>query len=531
MQEELAVTLLHHLPAWRMRAIERIEFSSAQWSVREHEIHVKPLTEVAAKRPGSTGYVPGLHKHLLRPDDAGKAELLLPIIELPKVPLLDLHIAVNGEPVYRVPLDVGANLEAQYIKRLAVEAGIEVANFESDLTDLLAAIFFLPTSQYAAIWKKYCQVSIDPRQWVYPFLRSIGKRDPLRIYLNDFLPFGLKGHILDEWRDVASHIKEYVLQETMEDHLSGAEYPLIALPQMAREMARLGRGDADEELCSQRLKSLYLLLHDAHARKFHTSTHEAKNRARAASDLLSTYAAFGSQWTAFARCKIPVAEPFIITVKETRSIYFQHKWNKEYRSTRKFPTAEHIGRTAWTMVAFADAETNHLSIKTADTSVRLHDCVALDQKGVPLEESARKDAEVNGELDEHAKTFELYLRHDSTASRRKRIWIKCHLRLNRILSLFIYLAMTVTGVGTYLLIWRAIEEKVGGDQIHGLTAKDATVILIPVAFVTAFVLAKENTTLVMRLRKFRQSILLIELFVLLGTAFALYMHHAVRATP
>ncbi|MFB6844416.1 hypothetical protein ACFCXS_06040 [Streptomyces sp. NPDC056373] len=528
MQEELAVTLLHHLPAWRMRAIERIEFSSAQWSVREHEIHVKPLTEVAAKHPGDTEYVPGLYTHLLHPDDKGKVELLLPIIELPKVPLLDLHITVNGEPVYRIPLDIGANLEAQYIKMLAMEAGIDVANFESDLTDLLAAIFFLPTSEYAATWKKYCQVSIDPRQWIYPFLRSIGKRDPLQKYLTEFLPFELKGHILDEWRDTASHIKEYVLQETMEDHLSGAAYPLIALPQMAREMARLGRGDADEELCSQRLKSLYLLLHDAHARKCHASTDESKNRARAASALLSTYAAFGSQWTAFARCKIPTAEPFIITVKETRSIYFQHKWNREYRNSRKFPTAEHIGRTAWTMVAFADAETNHLSIKAADTSVRLHDCVALDQKGVPLEKSARKDTE---ELDEHAKTFELYLRHDSTAGRRKRIWIKCHLRLNRILSLFIYLAMTVTGVGTYLLIRRAIEGKVGEDQIHGLTAKDATVILIPVAFVTAFVLAKENTTLVMRLRKFRQSILLIELFVLLGTAFALYIHHAVRTTP
>ncbi|WP_354395937.1 hypothetical protein [Streptomyces atratus] len=533
MREELALTLLHHLPAWRMRAIERIELSSALWSVREHEIHVKPLSEVATMRPGSTSYVPDLYSRLARlpKDSDGKVELLLPIIELPKVPLLDLHITVNEEPVYRIPLDAGARLEAKYIKSLAMEAGIEVANFEGDLIDLLAAIFFLPTSQYAEIWSKYNQVSIDPRQWGHPFLRLIGKRDPLQIFLNAFLDFELKEHILGEWRDVASRIKEYTLQETMEDYLNGAEYPLIAFPQMSREMARLGKGDLDEELCSQRLRSLYLLLRDAHARKSHTDTEEAEARAGAASTLLSTYAAFGSRWTAFARCTVPVNKPFIITVKETRSIYFQHKWNKEYRSSRTFPTAEHVGRTAWKMVTFADAETNHLSIKTTDTSVRLHDCVALDEKGAPLESPIRMGVKIDGELDEQSKTFERYLRHDSTAGRRKRIWIKCHLRLNRILSFFLYLAMAITAFGISLLIWRAIEGKVGDDPFHGLTAKDAAVILIPVAFVASFLLTRENTTLAMRLRKLRQSILLVELFVLLGTAFALYVHHVVQATP
>ncbi|MGI5408513.1 hypothetical protein ACQEV9_17175 [Streptomyces chartreusis] len=535
MQDNIALTLLHHLPAWRMRAIERIEFSSALWSVREHEIHVKPLTEVAMVRSGLPGHVPDLYSQLARlpKGEDGTAELVLPIVELPKVPLVDLRITVDGEPVYRIPLDVGAEMEAQYIKNLANEAGIDTTSFKNDLTDLLSAIFFLPTSQYAATWKRYKQFSINPRQWRHPIMRILAKKDPLEIFLNSCLRFEVKAHTLQEWREICSPIKDYVLQETMEDYLNGAEYPLIALPQMSREMRRLGKGELDEDSCNRRLKALYDLLYAAHAQKAHIDSENEEQRARAAtaSMLLSTYAAFGSRWTAFSRCRVPVDRPFIINVREMRSIYFQHKWNREYRSWRTFPTAEHVGRTAWKMVTFADAETNHLSIKTADTSVRLHRCEAVDEKGKPVDRPVKEGEKIGGELDEESETFELYLRHDSTPDRLRRIWIKCHLRLDRVISLFFYLAMATTAVGTALLIWRATEGKEVNDEVHGITAKDAAVILIPVAFVASFVLTRDTSTIAMRLRKLRQFILLIELFVLLGTAFALYFGHAIRAHP
>ncbi|QTD99123.1 hypothetical protein [Streptomyces cyanogenus] len=534
MQEEIAVTLLHHLQAWRMRAIERIELSSALWSVREREIHVKPLTRVAAVQSDLPGHIPGFYdqlSHLPREND-GKVELLLPIAELPKVPLLDLHITVDQEPVYRIPLDEGARLEAAYIKYLAIKAGITVADFEADLEELLAAIFFLPTSQYGYIWKKYNQLSMDPRQWRHPMMKLLRRRDPLQIFLDAFLKFDIKEHILNEWREVSSKIRGYVLQETMEDYRNGAENPLIALPQMSREMERLGRGVLDETQCTRRLEALYSLLRDAHAQKSHTETEEARLSAKAASTLLSTYAAFGNRWTAFARCRIPVDRPFIITVKEKRSIYFQHAWHKRFKSSRFFPTAEHLGKTAWKSVTFADAETNHISIQTTDTSVRLHDCQALDELGIPLEKPIQRGEKIDGELDEESKTSERYLRHDSTPGRRKRIWIKCDLRLNRTVSLFLYLAMTVTAFGISLLIWRAVEGKASdSDSLHGLTAKDAAVVLIPVAFVASLLIAKESSTLTMRLRKLRQSVLLIELFILLGTALFLYVFHEIYAKP
>ncbi|MGI5355706.1 hypothetical protein ACQI4E_10385 [Streptomyces sp. CA-252508] len=533
MQEDIAVMLLHHLQTWRMRAIERIELSSALWSVREREIHVKPLAGVATVRSGLPGHIPGFYDQLVRlpRGNDGKVELLLPIAELPKVPLLDLHITVDKEPVYRIPLDAGARLEAAYIKYLADEAGITVPDFETDLMELLAAIFFLPTSQYGYIWKKYNQLSVDPRQWRHPFMKLLGRRDPLRIFLSAFLEFDIAGHVLEQWREDASKIKDYVTPQTMEDYRSGAENPLIALPQMAREMKRLRNEVLDELQCSRRLESLYNLLREADAKKTHTETEDEKQQADAASTLLSTFASFGNRWTAFARCRVPVDKPFIITVREKRSIYFQHKWHKQFKSSRVFPTSEHLGKTAWKLVTFADAETNHISIQTTDTSIRLHDCQALDEHGNPLEKPIRQGEKVDGELDEESKTAERYLRHDSTPDRRKRIWIKCDLRLNRTVSLFLYLAMAITAFGIFLLIWRAAEGKVDGDDLHGLTAKDAAVILIPVAFVASFLLLKETSTLTMRLRRLRQSILLIELFILLGTAFFLYVFHSVYATP
>lgn len=434
--------------------------------------------------------------------------------------------------MYRIPLDEGARLEAAYIEYLALRAGINVADFDADLADLLSAIFFLPASQYGYIWKKYNQLSVDPRQWRHPMLRRLKRRDPLKMFLGAFLHFDVKDHIFNEWSEVSSKIREYVIQETMEDYRNGAENPLIALPQMSREMERLGRGALDEAQCTHRLNALYSLLRDAHVRKNHTETEEALSGAEAATELLSTYANFGNRWTAFAHCWVPVDKPFIITVKEKRSIYFQHAWHKNFKSARFFPTAEHFGKTAWASITFADAETNHMSIQTTDTSVRLHDCQALDELGIPTEKPFKKGEKIDGELDEESKTAERYLRNDSTPSRRKRIWIKCDLRLNRTASLFLYLAMAITAFGTSLLIWRATEGKpTDTEALHGLTAKDAAVVLIPVAFVASLLISKESSTLTMRLRKLRQSILLIELFILLGTAFFLYVFHAIYAKP
>jgi hypothetical protein len=73
--------LLDNPDEWRQRSIEHIELSSALWCEREREIDVKPLKAVLANFG-------------LEGDES--VRLVLPIALLPKVPLIDLSIALVG---------------------------------------------------------------------------------------------------------------------------------------------------------------------------------------------------------------------------------------------------------------------------------------------------------------------------------------------------------------------------------------------------------------------------------------------------
>lgn len=197
------------------------------------------------------------------------------------------------------------------------------------------------------------------------------------------------------------------------------------------------------------------------------------------------------------------------------------------------------------MVSFRDAETNHVSIRVPDTAVRLHghpQVFSEAEKIIPGASGPRnvKDKEdCRAVVDEEAHTFELYLRQDSTRSRAERIFIKTPLRLTRLSSWMLNLTMAITGFATALLIVR------GAPDLHsvfvwallpsmesttgtGLTAKDATLILVPVAFAASLLLARDGSTLSARIKRVRQSILTVELFLLLTTAFVLLLIHHVK---
>ncbi|MFI2188275.1 hypothetical protein [Streptomyces sioyaensis] len=536
----LELELLQNLPAWRQRAIERIELSKALWSKREREIHVKPLSEVAAFPEDDPGHVPGLKKALYKAKGAvpekETIKLILPITELPNVPLLDLHITVAGDHVYRVPLDQSARIQAAHIRKLAKLAKVD-KSFGNDnlLGELLSTIFYFPTSKYEAHWRRYHQVAWQPwtwwpRSWRDWARKKVGKPQPFHEYLNKHL-FPIKKHTYQEWENQSRKIRNFVEQNAMDEFLSGAQDPLIVLPHLREELEQQGH-TLDEQMCGSALESLVKLLEDAHAKAQHKESEDEDERSEAklAKKLLSTYSSYGYRWMAFARCTVPINEPFTITVKEQRSVYFTVRWRRRYKSSSKIPGDEQFGRTVWKQVSFADAETNHVSIRVADAAVRLHGkCKTLNEVGNSFD----------SDLDEEKKTFELYLRHDSTPDRPERIWIKCHLRLARLTSLFFYLAMTVTAVGIALLVWRGVLDSrvleeppaTAKEYTHGITAKDAAVIMLPVAFVAAFLLVKESSTLVMRIRRLRQSILIVELFILLATAFSLYFWRLIWAKP
>ncbi|MGW3723195.1 hypothetical protein ACWD8L_40245 [Streptomyces sp. NPDC005133] len=508
---------MDNLEEWRIRAIERIELSSALWSTREREIHVRPLTQA----------FPDLQ---LEP---GAVEIVLPITELPKIPLLDLNITVAGEHVYRVPLDDSAHIQAAYIKRLAERAELDFMQdgkrFPDDLVLFLASIFFFPSAEYREIHRKYNRLSWRLRSWH----RSDNTAEPMFELLRD-AEFPLGGNAQEEraafrrWYATATEIKRVVLKETVEDFMSGAEYPLIAIPHLDRELQLSPDNRRLDALrCETMLTDLARLL----SKSEEISGRGNEGQSQAAAKLLCAYAAYGRRWMAFAKCEVPTNKPFIITVKEQRSIYFDRKRKRHeaYNPARAMPFGQHLGKTAWKEVSFRDAETSHVSIRTSDSAVRLHHCEAMKERCAKIERS---------NADEESKTSELYLRHDSSPDRPERMWIRCHLRLPRLTSMFLYLAMIIIAFGIGLLAWRGLdvrqvdesEPNKSSDYLHGLTAKDAAVILIPATIVAAFLLVKEQSTLVLRLRRFRQSILQMELFILLALPFILYVIRRVWST-
>ncbi|MGC0337897.1 hypothetical protein [Streptomyces sp. SLBN-8D4] len=515
--DQAGVVLLANMQKWRLRAIERVELSSALWSERHREIHVRSLRDIVREQAEQTRE---LRTELsnLGVFQRRNIDLLLPIAELPKVPLLDLVITVAGKRVYRVSKDESARVAAKYVISLAEKADLVTDREPRLLVDFLTFLFYHPSAPYEEVRRRYDQfLHLADRRYL------LAETKKFNIDASRF--FAAWERESDLISGVASH---YVIS----DYASGAENPIIAIPYFLQE---LNQRRMDKILHKMPVLESPLNGDDVtgllrYVREIVVRAHNNGEPSFQARKFLTTYFAYGYRWMPFVRCKVPSDRPFIIEVQDKRAIYFE----PERRLNRTASLRNKNGKTVWQMVSFADAETNHVSIRVSDPGVRLESSGqdgprVLDEKNERLEE----------EVDEEESTFELYLRQSSAKVRPERIYIACRLRLSRLTSSFLYLAMTVTAVGIALLIWRGVLDnhflpKKGGPKkvyIHGITAKDAAVILIPVAFVASFLLVKESSTLVFRIRRLRQSILVAELFILLATAFSLYFWRLIWASP
>ncbi|WP_143064847.1 hypothetical protein [Streptomyces sp. PAN_FS17] len=528
-----------------MRAIERITVSKAMWSERDREIHAKSLSEAAKPREGLQAWNLREDLKALRKeseDDCARNEsvnLTLPITELPKVPILDMRINVDKERVYRVRLDDSARIQARYIRYLSADID-EIRPIGKDLEEFLAALFYFPTHAYDKIWRSHWNRLRGEQHKIQQYL----KKEPL-------LESAIENGSYDEWSSLCETSKRVVLDRAFHEYVSGTQNPLLALPHFVRVLReRPGvQGELKREEVETNVTTLLRKLECflSRAEGLVSGAERGTPTAVASAEkVLAAYAAYGYRWMAFAKCEVPLNKPFMIEVEEQRAIYFAWRRRKKYRTVRKIPFGEYAGKTAWKMVSFDDAETNHVSIRVADTAVRML------QKFEILNENG--DRRKGGEVDEEKETFELYLRH-SSLKRPERLWIKCHLRLSRVTSCFLYLAMIITAFAVFLLMTRGAGEvphtdvsqsyevsmqgdkgtvrpkKVDKDYTHGLTAKDATLILVPASFVASFLLVKDSSTLVMRVRRFRQAILVSEFFVLLAVAFSLFYARDIWSSP
>lgn len=152
--DHAAATLLSDLKVWRLRAIEHVELSRALWSERERIIHVHSFQEVMKRStPEAERFRDALYP--LGGEPENDIELVLPITELPKVPVLDLKITVDGKPVYRLSKDEAARIQANYLLALARDAGLleEHGQAPEFFTDFLTFIFHFPPYSYEKQWK------------------------------------------------------------------------------------------------------------------------------------------------------------------------------------------------------------------------------------------------------------------------------------------------------------------------------------------------------------------------------------------
>ncbi|MFF3768163.1 hypothetical protein ACFYYR_29335 [Streptomyces sp. NPDC001922] len=486
--------LLKDLQKWRIRAVERVDLSSALWSERDREVHVETLSRLTCMQRIMETIDP-------KNKDA-TVELTIPLTDLPAVPIIDLDVRVAGEEAYRIPIEESAQLQAKYIARLARDVDHDI----EDLNDFLAAIFYFPHDAYRQIWQSYNH--LRPQSWTNWMRLKYGEGDPVRDYLESNVGLSFKFSDADyrEWLEISQTIGSIAGEYAFHDHLSGPAHPLITLPHLEREMSKSHHTARGEALNKEKVSELLIRLCD-----FLTEVHKRTNMAcenpdlhhrNAHNKLLTTYSGYGGRWMAFARCHVPVNKPFIIHTKARVPVYFT-------KTRDRSCITHHIRKRAWQTFAFADAKANHLSISVSDTATRLDTrCTALDERGNPTPIA-----------DDEQTTFELYLRYDSNETRSQRILVGTPLRITRISSVFLWLTVLITALGLSVLCWRVVNGK--------LSTEDTAVILLPVTFAAAFLLARDTSTLSMRIRRIRQAILIVELFTLISLVFVLYFAHMI----
>lgn len=204
--EAIAVLLLKD-PKWRVRAVERIDLTSASWCDRRRSVHVKALESFLPSE-----FVSGRKR----------ARLYVPIGSFPKGPLLDFSVSVAGAPAFLLPRNEHARIHVEYVKFLAAQAGITV---RPSLESLLAAIFGFASNP----WEVFLQSESNPSKGVINSLLC-----------NYFKKNGLPGwnggpvavEVVETWASAVDAIQKLVRERAPENVLSAAENPLLALPHL-----------------------------------------------------------------------------------------------------------------------------------------------------------------------------------------------------------------------------------------------------------------------------------------------------------
>jgi hypothetical protein len=129
---------------WRVRAVERLEVTSALYCGRHRSLQVAPL------RPLLGDLIPG---------NAEKARIILPIASLPKGALRELNLLVpNPAGASLLNRRAIAELEAGYVIQLAAQVGLTVSE---QLAGLLTAVCEFDAGEWRPVHRRYQRNRLD----------------------------------------------------------------------------------------------------------------------------------------------------------------------------------------------------------------------------------------------------------------------------------------------------------------------------------------------------------------------------------
>lgn len=479
--EKTAFLLLEDQQSWRMRAEERIELSSALWSVRSREIHVKPLIEVESSRLQTA--LRGLPQRKCAEGGGEGVTLILPITDLPKFPLLDFQIVVAGQSVPRILRDRNDQIQARYVRYLSRRASVSFANGRRRrevLLNLLAEIFGFPASIQEHLLDSFATVEE---------------------YVQENLPARAQSAIYSNWNTISDKIADLAIDYTFPVRENAAQHPLLALPALIKNHAT---SYTEAHFALEDLRDLLFAARDKIASN--------DPKADSAEKLMSTYFGYGLRWVAMARCTVPLDRPFTISVSDKRTIFWDvprmhdSPLIKKVQKVRDWllPTARHV-------IAFSDAESNHVHISVPNSGVELvtKKCSARDVRYGRLGRNPQKEYP----------TREHYTRYDSKSSD-VRLWIECRLRLSMSRLIMMWGVTSATLSAWVLVMFFAAWNYQAEARLNG---SDVAAILLPVTLAGSLLLTRESSTLAMRVKRLAQGLLMLALAILWITTVCFYL--------
>lgn len=450
--EEIVYRLLDKATSWRVRAVERIEYSSSLWVDRTRVIHVAPLREVLGETVSP---------------DFKSAWIRLPVGAFPRLLLFGFEVKIAEREVYRITAHENGKLLAGYllhtVKRLidAIRAAdgtvsnLQMLLLEKRFHDYLYALCSYEAGEWQGAKSKY------------------GEDALVRYLQNEVFSDEEQGwrrraavrRVIDDWgvslRPVLSAFRDRDPSVLVRSD-NPASNPLLVLPSL-KANGVIGNSTEATAILRQIVDFLSIV------QEWRDSRPEGHAIHRAAVGVLSALDFIGDHWVAFVDGMVPLDEPFSMKVAEQRGMELPRKGNPlKWIGAAATMRTRNLGPT----VVLSDAATNHVSLKIADPNVEFGGT-----------------REVPAELEETREKDDLILVYSKGGTRPTVKQIRCVIQPTLPLRMIHWVVATI--------VIATIGALIGGlHRFRGeLIAAHVALLLTPSTFASALLLSRESSTL------------------------------------